>query len=67
MAASPTFLIAARPKRMPSGATVNCRPLALTSGARIGTCMSRHSPMYMASLSVFCRSIVSNAAMKCRG
>ena len=67
MAPSPTFLIAASPKRTPSGVTVKRSSLALRSGGRIVTPSSRHSPRYTASLSVFCDSMVSSAAMKCEG
>ena len=57
----------ARPNRTPSGTTENASSLALMSGGRIGTPSSRHSPRYIASLSVLAASIVRSAAMKCRG
>ena len=67
MAPSPTFLTAVRPKRTPSGVTRKPIALALRSGASTGMPMSRHSPKYTASLSVFWASIVISEAMKCRG
>ena len=67
IAPSPTFFTAPRPKRTPSRSTVNASWLELMSGGRIGMPRSRHSPRYIASLSVFAASMVSSAAMKCQG
>src|SRR5215471_15690638 len=67
IAVSPTFLIAARPKRMPFGVGVKFTSLELMSGGRIAMPMSRHSLMYFTTLSVLLRSLVSRAAMKYRG
>ena len=66
-APSPTFLTAQSPNRTPSLTTENGSSLELMSGGRIGTPSSRHSPRYIASLSVLAASIVSSAATKCRG
>jgi len=67
IAPSPTFLIADIPKRTRSPSTVKSSPEALTSGGSTSISISRHSLMYLASLSVFAFSVVSRAAMKCTG
>ena len=67
-APSPTFLIAASPKRMPeSSITVKNMSESFTSGGRTRMPRSRHSPMYCTILSVLARSEVRRAAMKNAG
>ena len=67
-APSPTFLMAASPKRMwPTswpGTTVKCIVDWFASGGSTSIPIARHSPMYWTILSVFARSEVSRAAMK---
>ena len=67
MAASPTFLMAARPKRIVSPATLNCTSETLTSGGDTVRPMARHSSMYFTILSVSPISDVSSAAMNSTG
>ena len=67
MAASPTFLIAARPKRIVSPATLNCTSETLASGGDTVRPMARHSSMYFTILSVSPISDVSSAAMNSTG
>jgi hypothetical protein len=67
-APSPTFLIAASPKRMSfSPTTVKNMSEALTSGGRTWRPISFAEPMYSTIFSVFARSDVSSAAMKNAG
>ena len=49
------------------GSTEKCSWLSLMSGGSTGMPRSRHSARYIASLSVFCASMVSSAAAKCHG
>jgi hypothetical protein len=67
MAASPTFLMAARPKRTMSPATLNCTLEVLTSGGSTRMPIARHSSMYFTILSVSPISDVSRAAMNSTG
>ena len=64
MADSPTFLIAASPKRIPLVDGVKNTSLTLTSGGRIAIPISRHSLMYFTIFSWLPRSLVRIAAMK---
>ena len=68
MAASPTFLMAASPKRMVSPATLKRTAETLTSGGCDARCpIARHSSMYFTILSVSPISEVSSAAMNSTG
>ena len=67
MAASPTFLIAARPKQIVSPATLNWTAETFTSGGCTRRSMARHSSMYLTILSVSPISDVSRAAMNSTG
>ena len=49
------------------GSTEKCSWLSLMSGGSTGMPRSRLSARYIASLSVFCASMVSSAAAKCHG
>jgi hypothetical protein len=66
-APSPTFLIAARPKRTCPSTTVKYFADWFTSGGSTSMPISRHSPMYWTILSVFARSEVRSAATKYGG
>ena len=67
IAASPTFLIAASPKRMVSPATLKRTWETLTSGGCTRSPIARHSSMYFTILSVSPISDVSRAAMNSTG
>jgi len=67
MAASPTFLMAASPKRIVSPATLNCTAETLTSGGWIWIPIARHSSTYFTILSVSPISDVRSAAMNSTG
>jgi len=67
IAASPTFLMAARPKWTVSPATLNCTADTLTSGGSTRMAIARHSSMYFTILSVSPISEVSSAAMNSTG
>ena len=64
---SPTFLIAAKPNRIPSAATEKSFSLSFTSGGNTRIPSSRHSLIYRTTLSVFPISLVSKAAMNSWG
>ena len=68
MAASPTFLMAARPKRIVSPATLKRTAGDVDVGRlRRGCPIARHSSMYFTILSVSPISEVSSAAMNSTG
>jgi hypothetical protein len=67
IAASPTFLIAASPKRTVSPATLNCTAETFTSGGSTRIPIARHSSIYFTILSVSPISEVSSAAMNSTG
>src|ERR1035441_3730451 len=71
MALPPTFLTAARPKRMASPVDdtygVNWAPDTSTSGGWTLMLISLHSPMYLTTFSGLDVSDVSNAAMNSTG
>jgi len=63
----PMFLMATRPKRMPSGSTVKLSRDRFTSGGSRAMPMSRHSLMYSDTFSAESSTDVSSAAMYSRG
>ena len=67
MALPPTFLTAARPKRMASPCGVNWAPDTCTSGGSTLMLISLHSAMYLTTFSGFEVSEVSSAAMNSTG
>ncbi len=67
MADSPTFLMAASPKRSTGPSTVKRAPERLTSGGAMASPMARLSSMYWTILSVRSISDVSSAAMNSTG
>ena len=64
IADSPTFLMAARPNRIPLDDGVKKTSLTLISGGRIAIPISRHSLMYLTIFSWLPRSLVNIAAIK---
>ncbi|MNL59837.1 hypothetical protein D3C87_1835960 [compost metagenome] len=67
MAPKPTFLMAPRPKRIPSSVGVKSEPLELTSGGRTMMPMRRQSLMQSRILSWAPRRLLIRAAMYSEG
>ena len=63
----PTFFTAPKPKRMPSGSTVNLSVEWLMSGGKTGISISLHSAMYPAIFPALSKTEVISAAIYWRG